>query len=122
MNKIIKIVRSIEESKILDIKTSTATEQLLLENLTDLVIACEQSVCSEDNIEWTIHDELLGYEDEIDNKAKREKKSREITEKVMTLIKRALNAVEYPEDSNLDVCPDCGNTIDKGACFYCKMD
>ena len=22
----------------------------------------------------------------------------------------------------LDVCQDCGNTIDKGACFYCKMD
>ena len=20
------------------------------------------------------------------------------------------------------MCPDCGQTIDKGACFYCKMD
>lgn len=26
------------------------------------------------------------------------------------------------EETELEKCPDCGNTIDKGACFYCKMD
>lgn len=26
------------------------------------------------------------------------------------------------EITELEPCPDCGQTIDKGACFYCKMD
>lgn len=26
------------------------------------------------------------------------------------------------EKEELEKCPDCGKTIDEGACFYCKMD
>ena len=25
-------------------------------------------------------------------------------------------------EENEELCPDCGNTPDEGACFFCKMD
>ena len=45
--------------------------------------------------------------------------------KAITGMKAFLNHRIIPlveEGGELDICPDCGNTIDKGACFYCKMD
>ena len=119
MNKIIKIVKQIEDSTILNLITESASEQLLLERLTDLVSACEESIFCENGVEWDVHDALVR---EIEDDDQRNKKAREITDKIMLTIRRALSVVEYPENSELDVCPDCGNTIDKGACFYCKMD
>ena len=26
------------------------------------------------------------------------------------------------DETELDRCPDCGQTPEEGACFYCKMD
>ena len=37
---------------------------------------------------------------------------------------RVLRGLEDKEgiEDELEKCPECGNTIDKGACYYCKMD
>lgn len=66
-----------------------------------------------------------------------ERVSHKVSKEVSTYIKQLELYIRYPKqsklmsvygdrfkerDEELEPCPECGQTIDQGACFHCKMD
>ncbi len=49
------------------------------------------------------------------------KKDKECEESILRFAKEAKAKIKKWQ-SELEPCEHCGQTIDKGACFYCKMD